>query len=440
MASFDPSIISQIPDMAPNPIEAKAKAYTLKDLINQEQLGKMTLNREKAEQADLGKIKDVLSKSDISTFEGQTKATEAAMKINPKLAKDLQSSFSSMQSAKYQKETQDLQMAEMQQNYIAGSLDSVLAEADQVRKNGGTDAMVNATIMRGVTQQLENLKQQTLPNGKPVLTPQVMQALGQGPITYDKIKSLEMQSNKGQELIKQRLAERKQETTEAQEKERERHDLAMEAKGTGTQKKPWSGREKIFSERILTSANEAGKAIKNITELPVGASSGVFGVGGGPGHSLLGSAKGALTNSMSSQEVQDYNTMLAGVRRNLATIESVGLAPSGALTEGFSSLELRAGDTNLTKLRKLAEMRQIIDAGLEVQLADPAIPDSIKSVMHKVQDTVSKAVPYTQSDVTTLQRAQRRNPDLTLEQLIGQQGLRPGNDASAGGWKVEKVQ
>lgn len=190
--------------------------------------------------------------------------------------------------------------------------------------------------------------------------------------------------------------------------------------------RPWSGREKVFSERIVTSANEAARAISNITELPVGASSGFFGVGSSPGHSMFSSGKDALRNKMSSQDVQDYNTMLAGVKRNLATIETTGLTPSGALTEGFASLELRDGDTNLTKLRKLAEMRQIVDAGLEVQLQDPAIPDSIKGVMGKVLDKVKTAVPYTQSDVTALEKGQQANPNLTFAQLMKDKGLDKG--------------
>lgn len=195
--------------------------------------------------------------------------------------------------------------------------------------------------------------------------------------------------------------------------------------------KPWSGREKIFSERIVTSADEATRAITNITELPVGASSGFLGVGASDGHSMFSSGKAALMNRMAPQSVQDYNTMLAGVKRNLATIESVGLAPSGALTEGFGSLELRDGDTEITRMRKLAEMRQVVDAGLEPQLADEAIPDTIKNLMKNIQTKLQKAVPYTQSDVTALQRAQEKDPKMTLEQLIKSKGLDQSKDKAS---------
>jgi hypothetical protein len=58
-----------------------------------------------------------------------------------------------------------------------------------------------------------------------------------------------------------------------------------------------------------------------------------------------------------------------------------------------------------------------------VNLDDPHIPPPQKELVRKIIAQVTQAVPYTQSDVTTLQRAQRKNPDLTLEQLIGKQGL-----------------
>jgi hypothetical protein len=191
-----------------------------------------------------------------------------------------------------------------------------------------------------------------------------------------------------------------------------------------------SGRESVYFKRVTSSANEAAATIDNIVQLPVGASSGWAGVGASPGHSIFSSVKGVLTNKMSSDDVQDYNTMLPGIKRNLATIESAGLAPSGSLTENFSGLELREGDTQMTKLRKLAEMRQIIEKGIETNLDDPHVPEPQKDLVRRIIDQVSKSVPFTQNDITRLQRAQQQNPDMTLEQLIKNKGL-GGNRSAA---------
>lgn len=229
--SFDPSVISSIPDSQVNPTKAKGEAYTLASLVDNQQLDRMKLNSAKSEQADMAKIKDVLNKSDISTFEGQNKAAEAATRINPKLGMDLQRNFTQRQSAQYDKQDQDLKIRTVQHDYIAGALDNVLAEADAARKSGASDAMVNATIMKSVLGAKEQLSQQTLPNGQPVWDASFDKALAGGPLTYDRIVAMERQSNKGQELLKQRLAERHQKIGEEQETERERHDRAMESQG-----------------------------------------------------------------------------------------------------------------------------------------------------------------------------------------------------------------
>lgn len=195
-------------------------------------------------------------------------------------------------------------------------------------------------------------------------------------------------------------------------------DATPSVKGAGL-----DSRSGIMFQRVLSSSNEAAAAIKNITELPVGANTGWFGVGASPGTSLFDSAKGVLTNKLSSQDVQDYSTMLPGLKRNLATIETAGLAPQGSLTDSFGALELREGDTNYTKLHKLAEYRQIVEKGLETNLSNPKIPEEQKQAVRDIIGQVQQVIPFTHHDVTGLQQAHQQNPDLTLGQYMATQGL-----------------
>jgi hypothetical protein len=183
--------------------------------------------------------------------------------------------------------------------------------------------------------------------------------------------------------------------------------------------KPWTGREKVYTERTLSAANLAATAIENITKLPMEASTGLFGMGGTRPTGIFSATTEALRNKMSSQEVQDYNAMLAGVNRNLATVETMGMTPQGTFTSSMENLEMRPGDTYFTKLRKLAEMRQIVERGMDVPLADPAVPESIKNVARQSIDKVKKAVPFTQEDVTKLEAS----PKTSLEQLIKDTGV-----------------
>jgi hypothetical protein len=183
------------------------------------------------------------------------------------------------------------------------------------------------------------------------------------------------------------------------------------------------GREGVYFNRVISAANESVAGLKNIAELPVGASTGIFGLGASPGTSALGAAASALKNTVAPQVVQDYNTMLAGMSRTLAAIEGAGLAPNGSLTHSMDSIQLRAGDTEVTKLRKLAEMRQIIEKGIEPNLSNPRLPPEQKDFVRSLITQVEDAIPYTQHDITDLQQRQQKNPNITLQQLIAKKGL-----------------
>lgn len=203
-------------------------------------------------------------------------------------------------------------------------------------------------------------------------------------------------------------------------------------------------RSGLMFQRVLSSANEATAALKNIAELPVGASTGVFGVGASPGHSVLASAKGALTNKLAPQDVQDYNVMIAGLSRNLSTIESAGLAPNGSLTGSMDAVQLRSGDTELTKLRKLAEARQILEKGLETNLDNPKLPQQQRDAVTRIISDVQASIPFTHHDLTALQKAQQSNPSTTLQDLIqqkslGSSSLNVGQSQRVGGFTVKRV-
>lgn len=204
-------------------------------------------------------------------------------------------------------------------------------------------------------------------------------------------------------------------------------------------------REAVFRGRVLNAASQAIETIKNIIELPTGASSGFFGVGASPGRSLLASAKGALTNRIAPQEAQSYNVMLSGVTRNMATIEGAGLVPSDTFTGAFNALELREGDTEATKLQKIAEMRQTITAGLRPVLSDPRVPPVQKEFVRELIQEVEQAVPFTVTDVTKLLR--ETNPQTTIADVIKARGLSstgaqaaPAPASESGGWVIEEVQ
>lgn len=190
-------------------------------------------------------------------------------------------------------------------------------------------------------------------------------------------------------------------------------------------------RESVFINRVILSGNEAAKDLANVVRLPMTASRGLFG-GRGQDTGLLNAGKETLANTMTSQEVQSYNVMATGFQRSLAAIEASGLTPGLNLTHQMDSVIFKEGDTNLTKLQKLAQTRQIVEAGLESIGANPRVPEETKAHMKDILARIEKAVPFTQGDLIDLQQKQAIDPNSTLKDVIG---MKPSAGST---WTPEK--
>lgn len=179
------------------------------------------------------------------------------------------------------------------------------------------------------------------------------------------------------------------------------------------------GRESVYVQRMMMGANQAAKDLANVVQLPLTASTGFLG-GRRQGAGLLDASKEVLANKATSQEAQAYNAMATGFQRSLAQIESAGLMPSGSLTHQMDAVLFKEGDTNLTKLHKLAQTRQIVEAGMEVIEANPRVSPDEKAKIKNVLESVRKSVPFTHSDLIRLQMEQEKNPTATLGSVLKQ--------------------
>ena len=188
-------------------------------------------------------------------------------------------------------------------------------------------------------------------------------------------------------------------------------------------------REAVFFNRIVGGAKNAQQTIENIVKLPVGASAGTLGIGSKPGTNMFTAGVDTLRNTVSSQEVQTYNTMIAGLDANLAQIEGHGLAASDAFRGQYDRLALREGDTEFTRLRKLAEMAQTIESGLDPYLSNPRVPEQQKQYIRETLAAVRKTIPFTHGDIAVLETAPGT---ATLQSLINQKGLNMGSPAQPG--------
>lgn len=190
------------------------------------------------------------------------------------------------------------------------------------------------------------------------------------------------------------------------------------------------GRESVFINRVVNSGNQAAADLENVVKLPITASRGIFG-GRSQGKSLLDAGQETLANKMTTQDVQTYNVFATGFQRALAAIEGAGLAPSNALMHQMDQVIFKEGDTNFTKLVKLAQTRQIVEKGLETITANSRVDAETKKLVGSIVEKIQKAVPFTGSELIELQGLQATDPNATLKDVMA-----ANKKAATGGWSI----
>jgi hypothetical protein len=229
--AFDPSVIASIGDNAPDLTAAKAKAYSLADMIDQNQLNKGKLADDKQNRDDQAKVRQVLQSSDLSTYEGKLKAGEQITKINPKMGMDFVKETTSAKGQQNELTQQQYQILSAKNDIIGSAAFTLKQQHDQLASSGKNEAEINAAMMPQMMQTLKQLESQTLPDGTPLLNAQdrqnYEQTLGKGynPAVID---GIVMRSKQAGDALKLKLAERKENTSEATQAERDRHDRATE--------------------------------------------------------------------------------------------------------------------------------------------------------------------------------------------------------------------
>jgi hypothetical protein len=224
VSSFDPAVLGEIGNV--DPMAGKVAAYKLADLVDQEQLDRLSLTKERGAMADAETVKGVLARSDISTPEGVTKASaELTRAGQPKAASDLMRMGQERQlggyeaeRAKYQAEREKLQLASDHQDAIVSALDPIVQQLDDLKARGVPDQQLDSYAQRLILPAAQQLAQ-----SRPELAQHLQQFMSQpGAMTYRGVKTAEEQSKSGQALLKQHMEQREQ-------TEIERHNKAMES-------------------------------------------------------------------------------------------------------------------------------------------------------------------------------------------------------------------
>lgn len=242
--AFDPSIISQIPDFAPNPTKAKADAYKLSDMMDTNTLNKMKLSDIQQQQQDAQKFKAILKDSDLSTDKGTTEAAEKMTQAGlpdqaMKFIKDRQAIAGGALDIQKQK----LDIAESQQTALVSTMDGVVRQVDSYKQSNpqATPAMLDAKAQELLTPAMDQLAQQ-----RPDLVPAINQyKQSPGALTYQGVLSAEAATKSGLARLKEHRDEQK-----GDREEREQDVRQQQANTQAVQAATSAKREEAYERSV----------------------------------------------------------------------------------------------------------------------------------------------------------------------------------------------
>jgi hypothetical protein len=220
-----------------DPVGAQAKALSIKDMMDRQQLSKLQVGQAKSDSATNTKVQELLKGEgvDYSNPEGVMRTAEKLNKISPKAALEFQTQAQKYSSGKVQAQVDQYELLDHQQGLIVSAIDPIVAQAREMKNKGTDDMTVNAFIAQQLPGALSQLQNTKLPNGQSALSPevikQVQEATKNGPIGLSTLEGFETKSKQGQAQIRARLEQMKADTTVKKEEEGERHNREMERQG-----------------------------------------------------------------------------------------------------------------------------------------------------------------------------------------------------------------
>ena len=175
------------------------------------------------------------------------------------------------------------------------------------------------------------------------------------------------------------------------------------------------------TQRIIGAVNQVSAALKNISKLASGTTLGLFGgvQAEAPG-GLIDAVRRGMANKVTKESEGLMFTVTRGISRGLATIEGGGVAQVATLAKQMEGSIPREGDSAVQALTKLAEMRQVVDRGVDSMLASPKISPGQKKLLEKVKEEIHQSIPYTVEQ--TIELAANPN-DETMMQMAQRLGL-----------------
>jgi hypothetical protein len=177
-----------------------------------------------------------------------------------------------------------------------------------------------------------------------------------------------------------------------------------------------------YSDVTAIAGNEAIQSIVNITSMPKSVTAGVFGTLK-PGGNFFSAPMDALANTVTREDTQRYNSEIGNIGKFYARLLSGGLSVNKADVDAFTDqYKIKEGDKELTKLTKLAQMRQTFERAAEVKLISKNTPPEQIPLWENGIKAIMEAIPLTVAEVNKIsnQRSKTKTIGEALKEAKGQ--------------------
>jgi hypothetical protein len=220
-----------------------------------------------------------------------------------------------------------------------------------------------------------------------------------------------------EDRLRREREERNREDTQAFQREMARFRVENRPeKGGGT-----SGDKFGFGDIIATNLNEAVGTIANIVNLPHDVTGGIF--QGRNTSGLLMAPLGVLAQELTDEDVQRYNKEIKNFGKFASRVVSGGRVVPASVQKDFEDqFVINKGDSPLSVLTSLAQMRQTLERAIEVKLKSSSTDPGLKTLYQDGLDVIRNSIPFTVNDVNTF--ANQRDKKKTFSQMFGEYGFR----------------
>jgi chemotaxis protein histidine kinase CheA len=196
-------------------------------------------------------------------------------------------------------------------------------------------------------------------------------------------------------------------------------------KGGGT-----SGDKFGFGDIIATNLNEAVGTIANIVNLPHDVTGGIF--QGRNTSGLLMAPLGVLAQELTDEDVQRYNKEIKNFGKFASRVVSGGRVVPASVQKDFEDqFVINKGDSPLSVLTSLAQMRQTLERATEVKLKSSSTDPGLKTLYQDGLDVIRNSIPFTVNDVNTF--ANQRDKNKTFSQMFQDYGFRSPSATTGAG-------